>query len=221
MLSTRDLSLLPDIESLNRRMQQLAALEAAFALDFGTHAFYPKWTKTTQVGAVKDGGGDELFAHFTPAGCFLKGFAHESEMSPYKAKPHSLWPGLLAGVPTAFQSSLDVPAFDIPNTTFAIWRLTTDTTWHTDKIEYSNHYYGDGSADLLPPLIVTADEFAEWLQENFELDDPVDAEIVAEVFRHSPLTDDQLRVLNPTAALRDVRKAVEETGYPLAERKLR
>lgn len=32
---------------------------------------------------MRNGCGDHFFAHFTPAGCWLKGFAHESRMSPF------------------------------------------------------------------------------------------------------------------------------------------
>ena len=77
------------------------------------------------MGAIKNGIGDELFAHFTRAGCCIIGFAHESAMSPYRTKPPQLWPGLLAAFPWS-KPSLDEPAFQIASTTFVIWRLATD-----------------------------------------------------------------------------------------------
>lgn len=216
MVSTRDLSELPDIEALRQRFQQMAALEAVFAIDYGTsvYEFHPKWGRSEQMGAIKSGSGNELFAHFTPLGCFIKGFAHESVMTPFRTKPPTLWPGLLSSVPSEFKSSLNEPAFDIPATTFVVWRLANDAEWHTDKIELPSHYYGDGSQDLLEDLVVSPSQFTEWLEENFETD--VDASVVASVFERYPLTDAQLRALNPSGAMADLRRAVHETGYPLA-----
>ncbi|HEX7380423.1 MAG TPA: hypothetical protein VF278_25135 [Pirellulales bacterium] len=216
MLSTRDLSELPDIESLRKRLQQMAALESVYAIDFGTasYDFQPNWTGSQQLGVYKDGSGDELFIHFLRAGCFIKGFAHESVMSPYKKKPPALWPGLLSSVPEEFNVSLKEPAFDIAATTFAIWRRAADHEWHTDVIEFPSHDDADGSEDLLAHAVMSASDFAEWLAENYETQ--VDATVVAGVFQNHPLNDAQLRRLNPSASIAEMRKAVEQTGYALS-----
>jgi hypothetical protein len=213
--STRDLSELPDIESLRRRLQQMAALSAIFAGEDAepTFEFHPDWNKSEQMGAIKNGSGDELFVHFTPRGCFIKGFAHESVMSPHRSKPPAPWPGLFASVPQEFQSSLEEPAFDIPATTFVIWRLASGDDWQTDQIDYPDHYYGDGSSDLLAPLVQSADEFAEWLQDNYEAD--VNLGVVEHVFAHLTLTSGKLAQLAPSASMASLRQAVEATGYPL------
>jgi hypothetical protein len=217
MLSTRNLTLLPDINSLRQRLQQMAAIESVFAIEYGASQFefHPKWDRSEQLGAFKNGSGDELFAHFTPSGCIIIGFAHESRMSPYRTSPPELWPGLLSDVPVEFQASLDEPAFDIASTTFVVWRRSTDTYWQTDNIEYSNDEYGDGSHELLSHLIYTAAEFAEWLADNYEVD--VDSGIISSVFANNPLTNQQLSALNADATTKQLRKAVIETGFGLAE----
>ncbi|MBL8819237.1 MAG: hypothetical protein JNL58_24615 [Planctomyces sp.] len=217
MLSTRDLTTLPDIESLRQRLQQMAALESVFANEYGVsqYEFHPNWDHSEQMGAFKNGSGDEVFAHFTHSGCIIIGFAHESKMSPYRTSPPELWPGLLSGVPLEFKASLDEPAFDIASTTFVIWRLATDNEWRTATIEYSNDEYGDGSHELLSHLIYTAAEFAEWLADNYEVE--VDSGIVSSVFSNNPLTDQQLSTLIPDATTNQLREAVSETGYGLAE----
>ena len=216
LISTRDLTPLPTIEGLLQRMQQMAALESVFAIEYGESdfAFHPNWGRSEQMGAVKNGSGDELFAHFTPEGCCIIGFAHESSMSPYRTDPPELWPGLLSSVPAEFQASLDEPAFDIASTTFVVWRLASGETWRTDNIEYPADSYGDGSTDLLSRLLLSAFDFAEWLEENYEVD--VVGEVVTNVFENQPLSAAQLSALNPDAPIANLRKAVAETGYPLA-----
>ncbi|MCR9211412.1 MAG: hypothetical protein NXI28_24575 [bacterium] len=215
LISTRDLSTLPAIESLRQRMQQMAALESVFAIEYGQsdYTFHPKWGRSEQMGAVKNGSGDELFAHFTPAGCCIIGFAHESAMSPYRTNPPGLWPGMLLSVPADFKSSLDEPAFDIQSTTFVVWRLASDDAWHTDDLEYSADSYGDGSNDLLSRLLMSPIKFAEWLEENYEVD--VVADIVTHVFENRPLSSAQLCDLNSNASPATLKAAVTETGYPL------
>jgi hypothetical protein len=214
-ISTRNLSMLPEIESLRRRFQQLSALQAVFAIEYGSadFEFHPNWNRSQQMGAFKNGSGDELFAHFTPVGCFMKGFAHESAMTPYRTNPPVLWPGLFSSVPRAFESSLKEPAFDVLATTFVVWRLTSDTNWHTDDIQFPDDEDADGSHHLLSRITMTPQEFAEWLAENYEAD--VDANIVADVFNNLPLTDARLRALNTSAATADLRNAVQKTGYEL------
>ncbi len=212
-ISTRNLSALPEIDAIRLRLQQMSALEAVLAIDYGSsnYEFHPKWNRSEQMGAFKNGSGDELFAHFTPRGCFIKGFAHESVMTPYRTTPPSHWPGLLSSVPAAFASSLKEPAFDIPATTFVVWRLAADPVWHTDEIQFPDHYYGDGSQDLLPRITMAAPEFAEWLAESYET--AIEADIVDHVFENRPLTDAQLRALNPSAATSALRRTVQEIGY--------
>jgi hypothetical protein len=215
MLSTANLSTMPDIDPLRLHMQRLAALNAVFSVDMGEpqFGFDPKWGKNQQLATNINGGGDELYLHFTSRGCFIKGFAHESEMTPYKRADKSLWPGVVEGVPLEFQGSLREPAFDPEATTFVVWRLTTDAAWSTGKVEFPPGDYKDGSADLLEPITFTAERFAEWLSENYETE--VDEEIVAAVFAGRPLTDEQLKSLNPEAKVREIRAAVIETGYPV------
>jgi hypothetical protein len=213
LISTRDLSELPAIDALRKRLQQMAALDAVFSAKYGTaqHEFHPNWNRSQQMGAIKNGSGDELFAHFTPAGCFIKGFAHESVMTPFRTTPPTFWPGLFSSVPNDLSVSLNEPAFDIPATTFVVWRRANDREWHTDEIEFPSHYYGDGSQDLLAELIVSASDYAEWLEENYELE--VDADIVASVFGNHPLTNAQLRTLNASGTLAEMSRAVQKTGY--------
>ncbi|MGV3607052.1 MAG: hypothetical protein ACO1RA_11660 [Planctomycetaceae bacterium] len=195
----------------------MAAIESVLALEYGESRFefHPNWAHSEQMGAFKSGSGDEVFVHFTKFGCIIIGFAHESEMSPYRKNPPELWPGLLSGVPVEFEASLEEPAFDIANTTFVVWRLATDTAWRTSSIEYPNDEYGDGSRELLSQFIYTAAEFRDWLADNYEVD--VDPGIVSSVFANKPLTNQELSTLNPEAQIKRLRTAVTETGYKLAE----
>jgi hypothetical protein len=51
---------------------------------------------------MRDGEGDSWFCELSSAGAILKGFAHESVMSPYAQDPRRVWPGVLESVPDVF-----------------------------------------------------------------------------------------------------------------------
>jgi hypothetical protein len=215
LLSTSDLTEMPDIEPLRQHMQRLAALTAIFSVELGEPQFVfdPRWSKHQQVAMNINGSGDELYIHFTRHGCFIKGFAHESEMTPYKRPDHSIWPGVLDNVPPEFNSSLKEPAFDPDATTFAIWRLASDKQWSTGNVEFPSDDYKDGSADLLKPITFSASEFTDWLAENYEMD--VDGGIIQYVFDGQPLSEAQMSKLNPSSPRYVIRDAVLATGYAI------
>lgn len=191
-------------------------MTAVFDIGYGepTYAYYPKWTEYQQLGAVRDGSGDELFAHFETLRCFIKGFGHESVMTPHRTSPPTPWPKLLESIPTEFESSLKEPALDVPNTTFAVWRRAEDAQWKTGDIDYPEGKDPDGSAQLLSTLVPGVDEFTQWLTDIYEVG--VDARVIADVFDHKPLSVSQLQQLNDNASERSLRAAVQQTGYPLA-----
>src|SRR5262245_65269722 len=70
------------------------------------------------MASMRNGQGDDFFILFNNSGAIIKGFDHESPMSPYAHKPKRVWPGVLDDVPDVFRSFLDEPAFTIEDTTF-------------------------------------------------------------------------------------------------------
>jgi len=79
VISTRDLSLLPDVDGLRRTLQAMAMLDAILRpeWEFRYYSFNAAWAEGEQMGSMRNGSGDDFFAHFSSAGCWLKGFAHE------------------------------------------------------------------------------------------------------------------------------------------------
>jgi hypothetical protein len=128
MISTRDLTLLPDVDGLRRTLQSMAMLDAILCPEwqFRYYSFNTDWSPGEQMGSMRNGSGDDFFAHFSPAGCWLKGFAHEFPLSPYRTKPNLVWPGVLDAVPVEFTACLQEPAFSAAIVTFCIWRRYSD-----------------------------------------------------------------------------------------------
>jgi hypothetical protein len=86
MISTRDLSELPDIPSLTRLSQSIAVLDTILCPDWDGryYSFNSKWGDGEQTASMRNGSGDEYFIWFSKHGAAIKGFAHESPISPWR-----------------------------------------------------------------------------------------------------------------------------------------
>ena len=215
MISTRDLSALPDIDSLRRTLQAMALLDAILCPEWEGryYSFNAAWAGSQQMGSLRNGSGDELFVHFGPAGCWLKGFAHESPMSPYREAPPHPWPGVLEAVPAEFADCLREPAFSIADVTFCVWRRQADRGWQLGPVAFPpGQPDPDGSELLMSALDGRPESYRDWATEYYEQD--VSLAAVRHVYLHRPLTRALVARLNPDLSLDDLAEDVEEIGYP-------
>ena len=138
MISTRDLTLLPDVDGLRRTLQSMAMLDAVLCPEWQDryYSFNAAWGIGQQMGSMRNGSGDDFFAHFGPAGCWVKGFAHEYPMSPYSESPKRVWSGVLDSVPDEFAGCLREPAFTVEDVTFCIWRRYGDNRWQVGPVAF-------------------------------------------------------------------------------------
>lgn len=165
------------------------------------------------MASMTDGCGDNFFVLFNTHGAIAKGFDHESFMSPWGRSDQSLWPGMFKDVPSEFAQFMTEPAFDIPNTTFCIWRKHGDDAWRTGVTEFpDNEDGGDGSEELLSIFVGGPEAYAEFARTYYEKELPIDS--VDRVYRHEKLTDELIRRLNPTSSVSDLEKELPEIGYP-------
>jgi hypothetical protein len=217
VISTRDLSKLPAVPALRRLMQSLAALDAVMSPDweFRYFSFNAKWGRGEQMGSMRDGSGDHLFALFNAAGAWVKGFAHESPMSPYGTVPPRVLGGVLDAVPAEFAGCLTEPAFDVDATTFCVWRRTRGRRWHVGPVSFPKRTRDpDGSAELLAFYDGRPETYRRWAESYYER--PVPLAAVRAVYRHEPLDRAIVDLLNEGARLADLRKDLAEIGYPAA-----
>ncbi|MEV6183599.1 hypothetical protein AB0M07_42420, partial [Streptomyces sp. NPDC052015] len=71
------------------------------------HSFDANWSETEEVFSTRNGSGDEFDIVFSPAGAYIRGFDHESPMSPYA--DDAVWPGVLDSVPETFRAYVEDP----------------------------------------------------------------------------------------------------------------
>lgn len=215
MISTRDLSLLPDVDGLRALLQALATLDAIVCPEWGYryYSFNCAWSAGEQMGSMRNGSGNDFFAHFSAAGCWLKGFAHESPMSPYAHQPKRVWPGLLDSVPAEFAACLREPAFSAENVTFCIWRRTTDRRWEKGSISYPSDVPDpDGSEDLLSILDGRPEKYRKFAGHYYDKD--LSLTSIEHVYRGRPLTPEIVASLNPERSIDELAGDLTEIGYP-------
>ena len=215
MISTRDLSLMSDVNVLRRSLQAAAMLDAILCPDwqYRYHLFNAAWAAGEQLATIRNGSGDDCFVHFGPAGCWVKGFAHESVMSPHRRDPNRVWPGVLDAVPDDFSACIQEPAFSTDHTTFCIWRGQSDQVWHVGPVDFpATNADPDGSALLLSTLDGRPETYRDWAREYYEVELPLAA--IGHVYQHLPLTPDMVATLNPGSSLDQLIADAREIGYP-------
>jgi hypothetical protein len=231
MISTRDLSRLPDVDALRRLMQSMAVLDAILSpeWEYRLYSFNSKWSKGEQMGSMRNGMGDDLFALFTKDGCFLKGFVHTAPMTPYANRNRKVWPGVLDPVPPVFARGVNEPAFMMDHTTFCIWRQYDDNCWQVGDIKFPEtklDYKGraidpDGSDYLLSPYDGQPETYHARARDYF---DGINGENltlghVRHVYAHKPLTEKFVKEINPKLTLAKLAADIKEIGYPRRARK--
>ncbi len=214
MISTRDNDGLPDVEGLRRLLQSMAVLDAIICPEWSYryYSFNSRWASGEQMGSMRNGSGDEFFALFNAAGCFLKGLAHESPMALGGRGPGQVWPGVLDGVPEVFGTCLAEPAFSMADTTFCLWRRPGDDSWRLGPVSFPPGQDPDGSEGLLSPLDGEPETYRAWAEDYYEREIPLAG--VGHIYSHGPLTLALISSLNPDLAPEDLRADVDEIGYP-------
>jgi hypothetical protein len=215
MISTRELSKLPDVQGLRVLLQAMATLDAILCPEwqYRYYSFNRKWADSEEMGSMRNGSGDDFYAHFSAAGCWFKGFAHESMMSPYAHKPKRVWPGILDAVPVEFAACLREPAFSVEDVTFCIWRRNEDSSWSRGRISFPPDVEDpDGSEFLLSDLDGRPETYQTYASEYFEKE--VDIASVVHVYQHCPLTQEIVASLNPELSLAALAADLDEIGYP-------
>ncbi|GAA0582660.1 hypothetical protein GCM10010172_79750 [Paractinoplanes ferrugineus] len=208
---------LPGVATLRRRCRALAMLDAILSPDEEDryYGYNSSWGPGTEIAEMRDGSGDEWHIVFGPGGVFVRGFDHESVMSPAR-NDEQLWPGLTDAVPAAFAAQLDEPAFGWGAQFYAtvcVWRETGDDRWHTGEVDYPPGTDPDGADHLFAILLdETPASYRRFAEDCYEV--VVDPDVINDVFALTPLTDALVKRLNPAVSVRQLGADIDAIGYP-------
>lgn len=201
-----DLKSLAAPEVLRKRLLVAAALDLILCPEewLRYHHYIPQWAPGVTLAKIDNGAGDHLFALFTEDGTIIKGFDHESALSPHAGDEYEVWPGIYEEVPASLLSLLEAEELEKEEVTFCIWRENQDTVWRTGEVDIPPGE-DDGSGFLLGTIFETAEDYADWAEAYFDMPIPID--IVTRFYEDSPITEEMVRLLNPE---RDTEEALSE-----------
>ncbi|MGW8673041.1 hypothetical protein [Streptomyces niveus] len=216
---------LPAIPVLREHCRSLAVLD--LVLNPGGvepyYSFAPRWSAREEASLMSNGSGDEFHIVFSPAGAYIRGFDHESPMSPF-GESDGPWPGVVDSVPEVFRHLVDEPAFsadDLPCLTACLWRETGGDRWLAGDIDFPEVPEGrsdpDGSGWLFRLLVDRAPEaYQRFAEDHYET--AVDIGAVRHIYAGRPLTPAVVSALNPSAPAAEVAHEAAATGYAVAGR---
>lgn len=211
MISTRNLIDLPDIQGFRKLTRSLATLDAIMSPDWESryYSFDSHWGNGQMMASMRNGSGDHWFALITSAGIALHGLAHESATF----RDGSPLPGIFESLPIEFRDDfLKEPAFDAANSSFCIWRRSTDERWTTGALQLPEGSDPDGSQELLSILDGNPQAYVAFAAEYYER--VIDVADVAAIYTHEALTDSLIRRINPDVDLESLAEDMAEIGYP-------
>ena len=209
------LNALPEIEALRKLSQSLAMLDAILSpeWEYRYYSFDSKWSADEMMASMRNGSDDGYFILFNQYGAIIKGFAHESLMSPWGSESEEVWLGVLDEVPSEFQSFLQEPAFSITDATFCIWRRSGDGTWKIGEIDYpEGENDPDVSDQILSILNGDPTAYQGFAESYYERKIPLSA--IKHIYEHNSLTGKIVRLLNQDISIGELQRDIEEIGYP-------
>jgi hypothetical protein len=199
---------------MRRRLRAFAMFDTIVAPDMRSFEWHPRWGKRELMGAFKDGEGNFFFAWFSPHGAVVRGFDHESKMSPFQKDPPEIWPGMFDGLPKILDYAKKEPAFALEEITFCFWATTNETKneadWTAGKIAPLKGKDVDGAGSLLACF----GNFHTWASTYYG--EPIDRAALDRLFREQePIDWAMLEALNVDFDERAVREEAELLEWPI------
>lgn len=202
----KQLKQLAEPEALKKKLITFAILDLIFCDEdwLRFYRFDSKWAPDVSMATIDNGAGDELFIVFSPEGVIMKGFDHESWLSPYAREEHTVFPGIYDEVPLSLFKLLDDEAFEKEAVTFCIWRESRDIAWRKGDVKIPEGEE-DGAEFLLGMIFKTPEEYVEWA--GYYYDRPISIEVITQIYEDLKIDEATIRSLNPN---RDAQAVMQE-----------
>ncbi len=116
------------------------------------------WMPGIDMASFCNGSGDDMYVIAGLSGVIIKGFDHESEVSPYGRDDHSPWPGIFEGVPHNLLSYIEDPSINKDDITFLHWLPSDSQRWCRGSVVLPDGIT-DGSDWMLSAIPLTAEDY--------------------------------------------------------------
>ena len=171
-----------------------------------TTTYYPNYFENVDMFKIDNGSGDNMFILFSEHGVIIKGFDHESGLSPYANESFKLVDGIYDLVPKELLNLLNDKSIEKEVATFCIWKTPEDLVWKKGKI--INPKGVDDGKFLLSYININPEDWKSWAEEYY--DEDFDIKSIEKIYLNKNITPEMIEEINferdAEAALREIKK---------------
>lgn len=210
MLTTKDLSGLPDVKRLKTFCKGLAALDIIMLEEklsyIRKYSYHPTWHNELEAFIFNDGADQHMIVMFASEGCVINGVDFElydwdEELPPIE--------DLTKDMPDSLKKLMQYQEVKDMKSTFCIWN-ENGTTWHCNPMDSE-----DASQDMLPILDGDPQSYVDFAKWFYETELPL--KVVGYITDGVPMTKDMITALNPERSdWESIKSELNKIGYPNA-----
>ncbi|CAM4404018.1 hypothetical protein [Paenibacillus xylanexedens] len=213
-------------DALRKQMRMLAALDIIFSEEkwLRVHHYEAELQPGVAWGSINNGAGDHLHVLFTNSGTLIKGFDHESPLSPHAREDGEIYPGMYDEVPEVLMAVLrdQEETLDLEDVTFCLWQEGNDLPWKVGnwiQLAMAEEDKADargGAEFLLGYLEKNPVDYVDWAKGYYDLPD-LPLEAVAEVYEGKPVTVSLIKQLCPERDVAATLGELQQRGYAVEQ----
>ena len=209
MITSKNLSSLPDIQKLKQICKSISALEIIMELEWlmRYYSYNLSWDVDEEVFEMRSGCEEEMLILFNKHGSVISGI--NDEYFDWKNDSPKI-ENLTKGLPKQFDNFIYNEPIKTRKSTFCIWRTIADSEWQTGETVDP-----DGSEDILYPLDGDPEKYVEFCEDYYDKKVPLD--IVEKIYQGEPITLEMIYKLNDEIEDKDIeiiKNELEEIKYP-------
>ena len=188
MLTSQNLSSLPDIQKLKQICKSISALEIIMEQEWEMryYSYNPSWDVDEEVFEMRSGCEEEMLILFNKHGSVISGI--NIETFDWEANIPKI-ENLAKGLPKQFDDFIYNEPIKTRKSTFCIWRTIADSEWQTGETVDP-----DGSEDILYLLDGDPKKYVKFCEDYYEKEIPLD--IVEKIYQGEPISLEMIYKLN-------------------------
>ncbi|WP_338706748.1 hypothetical protein [Paenibacillus amylolyticus] len=219
-------TIMMNADALRKRMRILAALDIIFSEEewLRVHHYEAELQPGLAWGSINNGAGDHLHVLFTDSGTLIKGFDHESPLSPHAREDGKIYPGMYDEVPETLMAVLrdQEETLDLEDVTFCLWQEGNDLQWKVGnwiQLAMTEEDKADargGAEFLLGYIEKNSEDYVDWAKGYYDLLD-LSLKAVAEIYDEKPVTVSLIKQLCPERDVAAALNELQQRGYAVEQ----